>query len=135
MNEHSETAFLRSRLGFIRMAMQNGASVVPVFAFGQRATYRWWRPDGAPWVRSALAIVSRSVGMVPLAIWGAAGTPLPRRVPMTVVIGAPLTLPRDPDPKPEIVQAGLDAYIEALQALYERHRAKYGHAAIPLRIL
>lgn len=39
MQPGRETVFLRKRKGFIRIAMQAGAPVVPCFAFGQSQTF------------------------------------------------------------------------------------------------
>jgi len=56
---------------------------VPVFAFGQSKAFSWWRPPG---VQS----ISRKLQAVPLAIWGAYGTPIPHAAPIHVVIGKPI---------------------------------------------
>ncbi|GBF96718.1 diacylglycerol acyltransferase type 2 [Raphidocelis subcapitata] len=131
----SEVAFVRSRKGFIRMAMQCGADVVPVFAFGQSQTYKWLRP-GPPLVpAAAVAALSRKIGMVPLALLGRWGSPVPHRSRMTVVLGAPLRLPRHESPPDDLVQAHLDEYIAALEGIFERHRAAAGHGSTRLRVM
>jgi 2-acylglycerol O-acyltransferase 2 len=62
MQHGRETVFLRKRKGFIRLAMQTGSHVVPCFAFGQTATYSWFRP-GPPVVSdSAVQAFSRQIG-------------------------------------------------------------------------
>jgi 2-acylglycerol O-acyltransferase 2 len=62
MQHGRETVFLRKRKGFIRLAMQTGSHVVPCFAFGQTATYSWFRP-GPPLVSdSAVQAFSRQIG-------------------------------------------------------------------------
>eukprot|EP00798_Chlamydomonas_sp_ICE-L_P029960 gene29960-18025_t len=51
MTSNDETAFLKSRQGFVRMALQTGASLVPAFAFNQGKSLHWPSspalPDGA----------------------------------------------------------------------------------------
>lgn len=66
MQKDSETAFLKNRKGFIRLAMQTGAAVVPCFAFGQGGTYSWWRP-GPPLLSEAFVqAMSRRMGELDL---------------------------------------------------------------------
>lgn len=62
MAKGRETVFLRSRKGFVRLAMQAGAQLVPCFAFGQSDTYAWYRP-GPPLLPEALVqALSRQIG-------------------------------------------------------------------------
>ena len=35
LEQHRETIFLRKRFGFVKMALQTGAHLMPAFAFGQ----------------------------------------------------------------------------------------------------
>ena len=39
MKHGQETLYLRKRLGFVRLALESGASLVPAFAFGQSEAY------------------------------------------------------------------------------------------------
>jgi 2-acylglycerol O-acyltransferase 2 len=73
--------------------------------------------------------------MVPLALLGRWGTPIPHRSRMTVVLGAPLRLPRHDSPPDDVVQAHLDDYVAALEAIFHRHRAAAGHARTVLRVM
>lgn len=41
MKHGQETLYLRKRLGFVRLAMNHGAPLVPAFAFGQTDTYSY----------------------------------------------------------------------------------------------
>ncbi|KAI8471556.1 MAG: diacylglycerol acyltransferase-domain-containing protein [Monoraphidium minutum] len=134
-HEGTEVAFLRKRKGFIRVAMQCGADVVPVFAFGQTQTYGWLRP-GPPLVsEGAVKAMSRTIGMVPLLLLGRWGTPIPHPARLTVVVGAPLQLPQHDAPPEELVQGYLDKYISDLEALFERNKAAAGHKSLVLRVL
>lgn len=48
--------------GFVRMAIQHGAALVPIFAFGQAASFTWYRP-GPPYIpRKLVEWVSRKAG-------------------------------------------------------------------------
>lgn len=65
---------------------------------------------------------------------GVWGTPMPRRVAVTVVMGAPLVVPHIADPTREQVQEQLRLFIAAMKALVEKHKAAAGYPDLPLRI-
>lgn len=44
MKHGEEALYLSRRTGFIKMAMQHHAAVVPAFAFGQTEMYSWIKP-------------------------------------------------------------------------------------------
>ena len=122
----TETLYLRARTGFVRLALQARAPLVPAFAFGQTAAFEWVRP---PMPRAAHECLARAIGFMPLWVHDGRGLPFPRRdAGVTLVVGKPLPLPAfdGADPPPELVAATLDAYIAALTALFERHKAEQG---------
>lgn len=104
---------------------------VPVFAFGQSASYHWWRPGPAQLVRN----LSRRMGVVPLVLWGVAGTPLPQAHPLQVVVGKPIEVPHTSNPSQEQLQQYLDKFISELQALFEKYKSIYGASGLELRIM
>lgn len=71
---------------------------------------------------------ARRIGFLPMMIWGQWGTPMPRRVPLTVVVGAPIRVPKTADPTPEQVEALLTRFIDSLQALFDKHKVGAGYA-------
>lgn len=44
MEKGREVAFLSKRQGFVKLAIQQGVDIIPCFAFGQTASYDWWKP-------------------------------------------------------------------------------------------
>lgn len=135
MERGCDVAYLSTRAGFVRLALQHGASLVPVFCFGQSEIYGWARP-GPPWVPQRwLDALSRLIGFVPMLLYGRWGTPVAYRMPMTVVIGRPIPLPKTPQPSRELVAGYLDTFITELSALYERHKAASGYPGGRLKVL
>ncbi|CAI5480663.1 unnamed protein product [Closterium sp. Yama58-4] len=126
-----EVAFVRQRLGFIRLALQHGVPVLPCFAFGQTSAYRWWRPEGE-WYRW----VARRLRFAPILFWGVWGLPIPFRTPLTIVIGTPIGQ-GDPDPNPskERVAAVHAEYVRALERLFLDYRAQAGYPTTELEIM
>jgi len=128
----SETVYLKKRHGFVRMAMKHGAPIVPVFAFGQSETYRWYRPH---WFGLTKAI-ARQVGAVPMAMWGRWGTPLPLQAPVDVVIGKPIEVPQTSEPSAEEVDKYLGLFIASMEAMFEKHKDEFpGCVRKTLRVL
>jgi 2-acylglycerol O-acyltransferase 2 len=114
----------RGHRGFIRVALQHRARLVPAFSFGE-----WELMDNvrAPrmqrWTRSWLGFP------VPFWPYGRWGLPLPRRPPrgIRVVVGRPVDLPVDGAVDEAAVEAVHRAYFEALRDLFERHKVRAGY--------
>jgi Diacylglycerol acyltransferase. len=123
-NIHQDRVYIRKRMGFIKLALQHGYDVVPVYCFGENQTY--WNMQGAWKIRLWL----NSLGIPSIFIWGAWFLPLlPKRSEMGlyVVCGDALVLPRIEHPTKEQVREWHDKYIAALMHLFERHKASaYG---------
>jgi hypothetical protein len=144
-----ETAYLSNRRGFVRLAMRCGAdAIVPVFSFGQSHGFTFTRPGPPVFSEAFVHRLARSMGAVPMAIWGRWGTPAPHRRPMVVVVGRPLPLPRPEEwggggggggggaePPAALVQQHLDGYIAALKELVETHKVAAGFPETTLRVM
>ena len=136
LKKGEETIFVTQRAGFVRLALTAGAPIVPVFAFGQTDAYSFALPGPPLFPASFVSRAARAVGCMPLLMWGVGGTPLPRRSPITIVVGRPIGGGAPlAHPSPGLVAATLAKYVAALTALYERHAKAAGAEGVPLRVL
>ena len=82
-----EAVVLKARKGFIKLALQTGADVIPIYFFGNTtvlSTVSW-----AP-----IAKLSRQMGVSVTYFWGRFGLPVPNAVKLVYARGRPLGLPQ-----------------------------------------
>jgi 2-acylglycerol O-acyltransferase 2 len=129
------TLYLQKRRGFIRIALQFGAAVVPIFAFG---LHRCFDYDGVP-KNNLLAKFSKAAGYVPVIFYGVWGLPFGPCKPCDLVnvVGRPIALPKlsAEEATEEVVQRYLDVYIEETRRLFETYKERYGMGSHTLRII
>ncbi|GJP48166.1 hypothetical protein CLOM_g7441 [Closterium sp. NIES-68] len=127
------------KVGFVRMAVETRSLLVPIFCFGEAALF-----DNIFHMPSLQRFTYRRFGFpipfLPIGLFGL--LPLPRTAPVTLVVGRPFDptamLPTSLDPgKPmplEHLQAIRDRYYEEVQALFERHKARWGMEDVQLEL-
>eukprot|EP00877_Chromochloris_zofingiensis_P005689 jgi/Chrzof1/15120/Cz09g27290.t1_DGAT2D[v5.2] len=122
---------LRSRKGFVRIAVEEGLNggLIPVYHFGNTQIF-----DFAP---QSMAGISRKYQVSLGFLVGRWGLPVPRKQPLYMVSGAPIPVPKVAKDSPEFeatVDKVHDQVVNALQDLYDRHKASYGWQDRPLEI-
>lgn len=107
-----EQIYLLRRRGFVRIAIQSGTDIVPVYHLGQSQllTFR------------GLCSVSRRCRITLGVFWGRFGLPLPRKQPIVTLSGQPIAVVQQDDPSREYVDAVHAQVVEAVQQLYNKHR-------------
>lgn len=123
------TLYLKRRRGFLKLALETGAAVVPCLGFGENDAFSTMDATKVGHSATLMDILLRIRKVLrfatPLVTW-----PIPRRNPIHVVVGAPVRFA--PGTSADDCHA---QYLEALTKLYDEHKAKYGHKDIPLEII
>jgi len=125
---------LANRKGFVKVALANGADLVPVIGFGE--TDVWSQVPNPPGskLRAWQTKLQRVFGFsMPLIHgrgifnydWGL----LPHRRPITTIVGAPIKLPHIPQPNDEEISKYHDLYVQKLKDLFNEHKETYSPGA------
>jgi 1-acyl-sn-glycerol-3-phosphate acyltransferase len=116
----TNTLVLRKRTGFIRLALESGASLVPVYSFGETDTYRQLA-SVFPFVSKVQAKFQRIFGLsLPIVT-----NLFPRRCQITTVFGKPIPVKKVDSPSDAEVAALLETYIAAVADLFKAHCNEY----------
>mmetsp|Transcript_86165 Transcript_86165/g.168545 ORF Transcript_86165/g.168545 Transcript_86165/m.168545 type:complete len:342 (-) Transcript_86165:31-1056(-) len=121
-------AMVSMRKGFVKLAIEEGAELVPVYAFGETDLYYHSRllRSFRKW------IVKKFHVAIPL-LRGQYGL-MPYRTPVTMVFGAPIKLPHTANPSSQQIEAAHKIYCEALLKLFDDHKEKLGYKDAILEI-
>ncbi|EGZ28740.1 hypothetical protein PHYSODRAFT_284323 [Phytophthora sojae] len=107
--------------GFIRLAIQHGAPLVPVLSFNEGemldnveapALQRW--------------SVKKFAVPFPFFPYGRGLLPIPRKVHIPIVVGEPLEVPHIPNPSKEDIEKVHSKYFAALEQMFERYKDEVG---------
>ncbi|KAG5844603.1 hypothetical protein ANANG_G00164250 [Anguilla anguilla] len=117
--------------GFIKLAMEHGAPLVPVFSFGENELFNQVdNPRGTllRWVQERL---QRLMG-VSLPLFHARGVfqysfgLMPFRKPIHTVVGKPIPVQQNEKPTDEELNDLHERYMSELSQLFEEHKGKFG---------
>jgi 2-acylglycerol O-acyltransferase 2 len=121
-------AMLSMRKGFIKLAIEEGAEVVPVYAFGETDLYYHSR-----FLREFRKYLTRRFHVAVPLLRGQFGL-MPFRVPVTMVFGAPIKLVHSSTPTQAEIDHGHKLYCAALLKLFDDYKEKCGYPNATLEI-
>lgn len=121
--------YLAARKGFIKLAIEEGADLVPVYAFGETDLYN--HSHFALNFRKYL--VSKFGVAIPL-LYGKYGL-MPHRVPVTLVFGEPLEVTQKTSPSQEEIDTLHKQYCDALVKHFDEYKVKLGYDDCTLEIM
>ncbi|KAL0487084.1 2-acylglycerol O-acyltransferase [Acrasis kona] len=122
-----ESIILSKRKGFVKIALQTGASLVPIYGFGENELYsQAVNPDGSLLRRIQENLKSITSFALPMfygrGIFLYDYGLLPRRVPLTTVVGKPIPVPKIKEPTDADIEKYHNIYKEKLLELYSEHK-------------
>jgi len=123
--------YLRKRKGFVKVGLNNGASLVPVFSFGENDVFDQMvtNPPGSKLRRIQTKLLSILGFSLPLFKGRGVFTYdfglLPYRKPITTVVGTPIKLPKNPNPDDDTINHWHSVYIKSLKELYDQYKDVY----------
>ena len=126
--------YLKKRKGFVKLALEYGSPIVPVFSFNLDKSYGYFIIKG-----KLVESIARKIGFLPIFFWGRFGIPLgiPYPAKISLVIGKPMEVPKlSVD---EITADVIDKYhgmfLDEMEALFERHKEEEGYGGRSLKIM
>ncbi|XP_055917482.1 2-acylglycerol O-acyltransferase 2 isoform X2 [Eupeodes corollae] len=121
---------IKSRKGFIKLAMKSGAAIVPVFSFGEVDVFD--QVDNPPnsFIRKTQDFIKKITGIAPLLILGRGFFQynvgmLPQRKRIVQVVGAPIDVPKCDEPNEEEVDRLHQQFMDDLKNIFDTYKTKY----------
>jgi len=121
---------LRSRKGFVKVALQNGASLVPTISFGENDLFHQVSNAPGTFVRGLQNLTQKFLGFSTPLVYGRGifnydfGF-IPFRTPINTVVGAPIDVDLIADPTSEDIDKLHCKYLTAVEELFNAHKDKY----------
>lgn len=133
LNAHPKmhTLTLLSRKGFVKEALHSGASLVPVYSFGENDVYYQVKNPKGSLVRRFQMWFKKLTGVSLPFFYGRGIFQLnfgfmPHRRPINTVVGAPINVTKVAEPTPEEVDRLHERYCKALTELFESNKTRFG---------
>ena len=124
--------YLKNRKGFVKIALEYGVPIVPVFAFGLKGAYSFYFPSG-----NIFTTFSRAIGFAPLVFFGRFGIPfgIPKPLKLHVVFGEPINIPKEINPSSDSIEKYHNIFLQNMESLFEAHKESNGYGSKSLKIL
>lgn len=121
---------IKRRLGFIKLAIRTGASLVPVFSFGENDLWdQVANPPGSA-LRSFQQSFQKLMNFAPPMLHGRGVFTynyglMPYRREVVSVVGAPIQCPKIDDPSIDVILEYQKLYLDGLQELFLEYKSQY----------
>ncbi|RKO95626.1 diacylglycerol-acyltransferase, partial [Caulochytrium protostelioides] len=127
---YTQDLVIKRRLGFIKLAIRRGASLVPCYSFGENDLWdQVPNPEGSL-LRKFQHLMQKYTTISPplfhgRGVWNYNIGIVPFRRPVTTVVGAPIHCVKTSHPSNEMVLEYQQRYMAALEDLWHTYKDKY----------
>uniref|UniRef100_A0A673ZGH6 Acyltransferase n=1 Tax=Salmo trutta TaxID=8032 RepID=A0A673ZGH6_SALTR len=117
---------MKQRKGFVKVALEFGADLVPVYSYGENDMFRQviFSEGSMGWRLQQLC--KKIMGFAPCLFMGERWLWMPYHCPVTIVVGSPIPVPKRPSPTQEEVDHYHGLYMESLAKLFNEHKVSCG---------
>jgi len=127
--------YLKKRFGFLRLAIQHGLKVVPMYSFGEESAFKVL---SHPWIKAVQNFLQNNLALgIPVA-WGQYGLPIPFTTkPVRIEMGTPVQYKpsrQGLDEKQQVAEY-LVQFAAEMTRLFDRTKAKHGEPDAVLQIV
>ncbi|KAM9333114.1 2-acylglycerol O-acyltransferase 3b [Pholidichthys leucotaenia] len=120
------TVVVKQRKGFVRLALEFGADLVPVYSFGENELFQQVILTEGSVGRKLQDLFKKIMGFAPCLFVGERFALVPYRTPVTTVVGSPISVPKILTPTDEEVDHYHGLYMEGLAKLFHEHKVSCG---------
>lgn len=127
------TVHLANKKGFIKLAIEYGADLVPIYSFGENELFDQVKNPRGTWLRYIQERLQQIMG-ISLPLFHARGVfqysfgLMPYRKPINTVVGRPIPVEKNEKPTAEELDVLHQLYMDELSLLFEEHKGNYGVA-------
>lgn len=120
-NRGDRQLILKNRRGFVREAIMAGASLVPMYVFGENDLFEQLQ---YPWLQKVQGWLQTKMKFALPVFYGKFGF-IPKRTPLTAVMGKPIEVEKNPKPSYKEIERMHGRYLEELRRVYEKFKPTY----------
>ncbi|KAJ0004407.1 hypothetical protein NQD34_010621 [Periophthalmus magnuspinnatus] len=122
----ANTVVIKQRKGFVKVALEFGADLVPVYSFGENELFQQVIFTEGSIGRKLQDLFKKVMGFAPCLFVGEKFAFLPYRRPVTTVVGSPISVPKCMSPTDDEVDHYHKLYMEGLTKLFHEHKVSCG---------
>jgi 2-acylglycerol O-acyltransferase 2 len=131
---------LKRRKGFVKLAIRQGADLVPVLSFGENELYEQLQPKTHPGIHRAQLVLKKLLGFT-IPLFHARGVfnydvgLMPYRRPLNIVVGRAIRVVQDRMPSEKYVDEIHGLYVAELERIWREWRGEFAGPDTELEIV